>query len=414
MPKPSDLRDARETYASLQTTPRALDMTRGKPAPEQLDLSNQLLRLPGDAEYIADGVDTRNYGGLDGLPAAKRLFADILETSADAVLVGGNSSLTLMYDTLQRACQFGVPGGDAPWNAEPSRKFICVVPGYDRHFAITERLGFELLSVDMSPDGPDMDAVERLVAGDATIKGIWCVPKYSNPDGTCYSEDCVKRLAQMRAAAPDFRIMWDNAYAEHHLDHDPPRLANIAKFAAAAGNPDRVVQFASTSKICHPGSGVAAMASSVANIADAKTHIAFQSIGPDKVNQLRLLRFLGDLDALRSHMRRHAALVKPKFELVQAILQTQLGGLPGVSWSNPRGGYFICLIVPDRCAARVVDLAAAAGVKLTAAGAPFPYGKDPRNRVVRIAPTFPSLDEIREATEVLSACVKLAYAESAG
>ena len=401
----------RDEYARLKGRSLSLDMTRGKPSPQQLDLSNRILTLPGDDYVDDDGTDLRNYGGLDGLPAAKRLFGDLLEVAPQQVIVGGNSSLTLMYETLARACQFGVVGGERPWNHITKRKFICPTPGYDRHFQITEHLGFELLAVEMTEHGPDMAQVESLVAEDDSIMGIWCVPKYSNPTGACYDADTVARLAAMKTAATDFRILWDNAYAEHHFSDERPELENIMQHCAAAGNPHRVILFASTSKICHPGSGVAAMAASDANVADAKAHIAVQSIGPDKVNQLRMLKLFGDRAGLRTHMKKHAALVKPKFDLVLEILERELGDLGIAQWSRPQGGYFISLDGVDGSATQVVQLALDAGVKLTAAGAPFPYGKDPHDRNVRIAPTFPSLSDIRQATEVLAACVKLASAK---
>ena len=399
-------------YARLKGLSLSLDMTRGKPCPAQLDLSNRLLSLPAD-DFLDGDIDARNYGGIDGLPAVKQLFADILGVNSENVIVGGNSSLAMMYDAIARACQFGA-GGDA-WNCDARRKFICAVPGYDRHFAITAHFGFELIAVDMTADGPDMSQVEAAVA-DAAVKGIWCVPKYSNPSGVCYSDDTVRRLAEMKTAAADFRIFWDNAYAEHHFTADPPTLANIAELCAAAGNARRVIQFASTSKMCHPGSGVAAMASDAANIADARTQMAVQTIGPDKINQLRLLKFFGDLDGLRAHMKKHAAIIAPKFDAVQEILARELGGLGIAKWSKPQGGYFISLDLgtdsgmnlPGGGAKRVVELAGEAGVKLTAAGAPFPHGADPHDRNIRIAPTFPSVDEVRQATEVLAVCIKVA------
>ena len=397
-----------KVYQKYKALGLSLDMTRGKPSAQQLDLSNDLLSLPGHDYADASGTDTRNYGGLDGLPDMKALFAGILEVDAGSVIVGGSSSLTMMFDALTRACLFGVPGGNAPWNEIPDRKFICLTPGYDRHFLVTEHLGFELIAVDMLHDGPDMDHVESLVNNDSTIKGIWCVPKFSNPTGACYSPETVERLARMETAAPDFRIMWDNAYAEHHFNGSYVALANIAQFCESAGHANRVYQFASTSKITHPGSGVAAMAGSEANIVDAKKHISVQSIGPDKVNQLRHLKLFGDLDGLRDHMTLHAALLKPKFDRVQDILQEELGDLSVATWTRPSGGYFISLDVADGLAAEVVSLAAEAGVKLTAAGAPFPYGKDPRDRNIRIAPTFPPLEDIDPATRVLTACIKLA------
>lgn len=431
MPAPLTTPQVRAEYQRLKNQPRALDMTRGKPSAEQLALSNRVLTLPGAqaGDYIADdGTDVRNYGGLDGLPAMKQLFADILAVPRPNVLVGGNSSLSMMYDALARACQFGVldnAGNFQPaWHRLAARKFICPTPGYDRHFLVTEHLGFELLAVDMTESGPDMRQVEALVAADAAIKGIWCVPKYSNPTGVCYSDATVQRLARMKTAAADFRIMWDNAYAEHHFTGPPQRLENIARCGEAAGHPNRVLQFASTSKISHPGSGVAAMASSDANITEAKSHIAVQSIGPDKVNQLRHIRLFGAhdtdtntdtahdrLSGLRAHMKKHARLVTPKFAAVLEILERELGGLGLAQWSTPKGGYFISLDIPDGKAARAIELTAAAGVKLTAAGAPFPYGKDPRDRNIRLAPTFPPLQDIKQATEILAVCVQLAASE---
>jgi DNA-binding transcriptional MocR family regulator len=396
-------------YDAFKKMGLSLDITRGKPSSAQLDLANGLLTLPGD-HYMADGIDTRNYGGLDGLPQMKQLFGQILEIDPGNVIIGGNSSLTMMYDTLSRACQFGVPDGNGPWNQVPGRKFLCPTPGYDRHFRITEHLGFELVTIDISHDGPDMDQVEHLVAEDQDIKGIWCVPKYNNPTGGIFSEDTVRRLASMAAAA-DFRIMWDNAYAEHHLTDNPPLLANIMDHCIAAGTANRVVEFASTSKISHPGAGVAALAASDENIADAKHHLAVQTIGPDKINQLRHLNLFGNLGGLREHMQKHAALVKPRFDLVDSILTRELRELDIAGWTRPRGGYFISLDIPDGTARQVVNLAADAGVKLTEAGAPFPYGKDPGDRNIRIAPTFPELEEVGQATEVLVACVKLAASQ---
>ncbi|MGR3914820.1 MAG: aminotransferase class I/II-fold pyridoxal phosphate-dependent enzyme [Gammaproteobacteria bacterium] len=399
-----------DEYARLKKLRLSLDMTRGKPSAAQLDLSAQLLALPG-GEYIADGMDVRNYGGADGLDAARRLFAGILEAPKDNIIIGGNSSLSMMFETLARACLFGAPGGGRAWSRIENKKFICPAPGYDRHFAITEHLGFTLLDVPMRDDGPDMDAVEALAGGDDSVMGIWCVPKYHNPTGACYGADTAARLASMQTAATDFRILWDNAYAEHHLFDARPAVVNIAQLCEAAGNAERVVQFASTSKICHPGSGVAAMAASDANIADARAHLAAQTIGPDKVNQLRLLQFCGTLERLRAHMKKHAALLRPKFEAVWEILERELGGLGIAEWSKPRGGYFISLDIPDGCATRAVQLAGEAGVTLTAAGAPFPYGKDPRDRNIRIAPTYPALADVRTACEALAVCVKLAASE---
>ena len=396
-------------YADFVDMNLSLDITRGKPSMQQLALSDSLLTLPGGS--LPDvGIETRNYGGLDGLAPMKQLFADILEVSANQVIVGGNSSLTMMHDTLVRACLFGVVGGNKPWSEIGNKKFLCPTPGYDRHFLITEHLGFELIAVDIDDNGPDMDQVEQLVKADHDIKGLWCVPKYSNPTGSCFSDEVVDRLATMDAA-DDFRIMWDNAYAEHHLTDNPAALKNILTACEQAGNGNRVIEFASTSKISHPGSGVAAMAASAENIVDIKRHLNVQTIGPDKVNQLRHLQLFSDVSALRSHMQQHRQLVQPKFDQVDAILERELGDMGIASWTKPAGGYFISLDIPDGKAKRVISLAAEAGVKLTSAGAPFPYGKDPRDRNIRIAPTFPTLDDVKQATEVLTACIKLAVSE---
>ena len=406
-PRQSEFHQQYEHFKSLNLS---LDITRGKPSSNQLDLSNDLLRQPGE-QFIVDGTDTRNYGGIDGIPEMKALFAAILEVLPKNVIVGGNSSLTMMYDTIARACQFGVPGGKEPWNHVSSRKFLCPTPGYDRHFRITEHLGFELIAVGISDHGLDMDQIESLVANDHDIKGIWRVPKYSNPTGTCFDSDTIRRLATMEAAA-DFRIMWDNAYAEHHLSDSIPVLENIFEHCEAAGNKNRVIEFASTSKISHPGSGVAAMAASDENIVDIKRHLGVQTIGPDKVNQLRHLQLFSDLNALREHMKQHAALVKPKFDLVDEIIQKELGDLGIAHWTKPGGGYFISLNIPAGLAKKVINLADEAGVKLTGAGAPFPYGIDPEDNNIRIAPTFPVLEEVGTATEVLATCIKLAASEN--
>jgi len=399
------------SYESIKKLALSLDLTRGKPSAAQLDLSNDILSISAENCIDSEGTDARNYGGLDGLPTMKKLFAEILDVGPENIIVGGNSSLTMMYETLSRACQFGVVDGDGPWNNITGRKFLCPTPGYDRHFLITEHLGFELIPVDMNESGPDLDQVEALVSEDAAIKGIWCVPKYSNPTGVCYSPETVQRLARMNCAASDFRIMWDNAYAVHHFSGELAELENISKCAEAADNPNRVIQFASTSKITHPGSGVAAMAGSAANMADARKHIGVQSIGPDKVNQLRHLQLFGNLSELATHMAKHAELVKPKFDLVLDIFERELGARNIAQWSKPKGGYFINLDVPDGYAKKIVQLAAEAGVKLTTPGAPFPYGKDPKDCNIRIAPTFPSLDELEQAIDTLVVCIKLAVTE---
>lgn len=385
----------------------SLDITRGKPSPEQLDLADALLAMPGSNTYTdADGTDCRNYGGIDGLPAMKQLFAEILGCQSADVIVGGNSSLTMMHDAIVRGMLFGVPGGDQPWGQQGTVRFLCPAPGYDRHFEITGHLGFELLNVDLTEQGPDMDRVEALAA-DPAVKGIWCVPRYSNPTGITYSEEVTQRLAQMEAA-PDFRIIWDNAYAEHHLGDVRQPVPDILAACRKAGHPDRVLVFTSTSKMTVAGAGVSAMAASPANIADARRHLAVQTIGPDKLNQLRHLKFFKNIDGLRAHMARIADILKPKFDLVQEILERELGGKGIATWSKPDGGYFVSVNVPDDCARTVIEMAGKAGVKLTPAGAPFAYGLDPHNRVIRLAPSFPPLADIQQAMEIFTLCVELA------
>ncbi len=401
--------DLRRRYEEFKARGLALDMTRGKPCAEQLDLSNDLL-LSVSAPDIkaAGGVDTRNYGGIEGLSEARQLFAEYLDVEPEEVLVGGNSSLAMMYNTIAQAMWRGVPGGDAPWSALPKVKFLCPVPGYDRHFTICESLGIEMVNVALGDDGPDLAALERLLSTDASIKGMWCVPRYSNPTGATYSDAVVDALARMRAAAPDFRIFWDDAYAVHHLTDTPPRLASFLPACKAAGHPERPYVFASTSKITFPGGGIAALAASRTNIADQVKGLFAQTIGPDKINQLRHVRFLRDRAHIARHMQRHAAILKPKFDLVLAILERELGGLGIARWSKPLGGYFISLDTPPGCAARVVSLAAAAGGKLTQAGDTFPYGLDPEDSNLRIAPTLPSLAEIAPAMELFCICVQIA------
>ncbi len=409
----SELKTLQQRYNNFQSAGLQLDMTRGKPAPQQLDLANDLLGLPGADDYrSADGTDCRNYGGLDGLPELKDLFAEILELQAENIIIGGNASLALMHDALVRALLFGVPGGERPWRDEEKLRFLCPSPGYDRHFAAVEHLGFELMTVEMATDGPDMDQVEWLAKADPAVKGIWCVPRYSNPTGVTYSDEVVRRLATMPTAATDFRIFWDNAYAEHHLTDQPVTLANILHACTVAGNSNRVLLFASTSKISLAGSGVAVIAGSVENMNDIRTHIQFQTIGPDKINQLRHLRKYRDHATIREHMQQQAGLLRPKFAAVQQALSAELEGTEIAEWTDPEGGYFVSLDIRDGCAKRVVALAGAVGVKLTAAGAPFPYGKDPRDRNIRIAPTFPAVGDVRQAMEILAVCVKLAAVES--
>jgi DNA-binding transcriptional MocR family regulator len=406
--------NAERRYQEFKARGLKLDMTRGKPSSEQLDLAAGLLTNLDPSDYkAADGTDTRNYGGLDGLPEMKAIFAEMMETTSAQVVVGGNSSLQMMHDTIVRALLHGVPGGDGPWSRLPRVRFICPTPGYDRHFAICQHHGIEMVPVDMTDDGPEMDQVERLVAGDASIKGMWLVPKYSNPTGVTCSEAVAARLARMKTAAPDFRLLWDNAYAVLDLYDQGDNLTNILAAAASVGQPNRPIVFVSTSKISFAGAGVAAMAASAANIADVKRHAGIQTIGPDKVTQLRHVRFFGNLAGIRTHMRQHAALLRPKFEAVTRIFDAELGGKGIASWTKPRGGYFVSLDTLDGCASEVVRLAEEAGVKLTGAGATFPYGKDPRNRNIRIAPSLPPLAQVEQAMQVVAACVELASARVA-
>jgi DNA-binding transcriptional MocR family regulator len=395
-------------YDAFKARGLKLDMTRGKPSSAQLDLANAMLDLPGHADFTsADGTDTRNYGGADGLPEMKAIFAEMLETAPANVIVGGNASLQMMHDTIVRALTHGVPDGAGPWGRAPI-KFLCPSPGYDRHFAICEHFGIEMIVIDMDGNGPDVAQVQKHVTGDASIKGMWCVPKYSNPTGITYSDDVVKALATMKTAAPDFRLFWDNAYVVHDLFDTPDPLLNILRVAAEAGHPNRPLVFASTSKISLAGAGVAAMAASSANVADAKRHIGIQTIGPDKVNQLRHIRFYKDLAGVRAHMAKHAALLRPKFEAVDRVFERELGGKGVATWTTPRGGYFVSLDLLDGCAAEVVRLADAAGVKLTGAGATYPLQRDPRDRNLRMAPSLPPADQVELAMEVVAVCVQLA------
>jgi DNA-binding transcriptional MocR family regulator len=408
------LDDLRRAYADLQARGLKLDLTRGKPSAEQLDLSEPLLSLPGEGAHTAeDGSDTRNYGGLAGLPELRRIFAELLGVPVDQLLAQGNASLTLMYDTVVQALLFGVPGSERPWSREEQVTFVCPVPGYDRHFAICEELGIRMVTVPMTPDGPDAEAVAALVADDPTIKGLWVVPTYANPDGSVVSEAVARRLVSMPAAAPDFRIFWDNAYAVHHLTEHEAKSANALDLAAEAGNPDRVLLYASTSKITFAGSGVAFFASSPANVAWFTKHLAIRSIGPDKINHLRHATFFGDAEGVRAHMRKHREILAPKFRAVVDILDERLGDTGVASWTRPDGGYFVSVDVVPGTAARVVQLAKEAGIALTPAGATFPYRRDPDDRNLRLAPTMPPLDEVRVAMDGVATCILLAAAEAA-
>ncbi|SFD72736.1 DNA-binding transcriptional regulator, MocR family, contains an aminotransferase domain [Paenibacillus catalpae] len=401
--------ELQEKYNEFKSQNLKLDMSRGKPCPEQLELSMEMLDiLKSDEQIIAiDGADCRNYGGVDGILEAKELFAQILGVSTKEIILGGNSSLNMMFDTLSRAMLFGVRKGEMPWGKLPKVKFLCPSPGYDRHFAICELLNIEMITIDMNHDGPDMDTIEMLVREDDSIKGIWCVPKYSNPDGTTYSDEIVDRLSCMKTKARDFRIFWDDAYTVHHLTDTPDQLKNILAACKTAGYPNRVYMFSSTSKITFPGSGVAMLATSEENVNSIKKQLGIQTIGPDKINQLRHVRFLQSLDNLNVHMKKQAAIIKPKFDLVLHHLEVDLGGKNIAVWSKPNGGYFISLNTLDGCAKEVVNMAAQIGVTLTNAGATYPYGKDPRDRNIRIAPTFPSIHELKLAINVLCVCVQL-------
>ncbi len=398
-----------ERYRAFQAQRLDVDMTRGKPSPEQLDLSLDLLHCVDGSSYRSpSGVDCRNYGGLDGLPAAKALFAAYLGVTPAEIIVGGNASLNLMHDAVVRAMTHGVVDSPAPWGQLPAVKFLCPSPGYDRHFAICEYLGIEMIPVEMTADGPDVDQVERLAAGDEAVKGLWCVPQYSNPTGVTYSDEVVERLAAMPAAAPDFRIFWDNAYAVHHLTDVPARLKNGLAACKAAGHPERIFMFGSTSKITFAGGGLAMLAGSRKNIEFIKKQMSYQTIGPDKLNQLRHVRFFGDLAGVEAHMRQHASILRPKFDAVLDVFDRELAGKGVATWSRPAGGYFVSLDTLDGCAQAVVALAADAGVKLTPAGATYPYGRDPRDRNIRIAPSMPPPAEIKIAIELVAICVQLA------
>ena len=400
-------------YREYQGKDLKLDMSRGKPSIDQLDLSMGMLDvLTSDMDLTCeDGTDCRNYGVLDGISEAKELLADMMEVAPDHIIIYGNSSLNVMYDTVSRSMTHGVMG-NTPWCKLDKVKFLCPVPGYDRHFAITEYFGIEMINVPMTSTGPDMDMVEELVASDDSIKGIWCVPKYSNPQGISYSDQTVRRFARLKPAAPDFRIYWDNAYTIHHLyDMDQDHLIEILAECKRAGNPDMVYKFASTSKISFPGSGIAAIAASQNNLVDIKKQLRIQTIGHDKVNQLRHVRFFGDIHGMVEHMRKHADIIRPKFEAVEEILERELGGLGIGEWTKPHGGYFISFDAMEGCAKAIVAKAKEAGVVLTGAGATYPYGKDPKDSNIRIAPSFPTLEDLGKAAEVFVLCVKLTSVE---
>lgn len=401
-------------YREMEQQGLHLDLSRGKPSPEQLELSRKMLDEVNSGSVLdsVDGTDCRNYGGLDGIPEAKALLAGMVGCRPEQVIVGGNSSLTLMFDILSHAMIDGLLGG-TPWCQVPDRKFLCPVPGYDRHFAMTEHFGFELVPVPMLADGPDMNLVERLVREDASIKGIWCVPKYQNPTGVVFSHEVLERFANLKPAAKDFRIFWDNAYCVHDLYPDEAEpLPDILSLCEQAGSPDLVYEFCSTSKAAFPGAGISGVAASAANLIELRRVWKFATIGPDKLNQLRQARFFRNTAGLKAHMARHAELLRPKFERVEDILKEDLARSGAGSWTEPKGGYFISFDTLPGCAARTVELCKKAGVKFTPAGATWPCGRDPEDRNIRLAPSYASMEEIEAAVHLFTICVRLAALES--
>lgn len=409
-------KQACEEYDGYKAKGLALNMARGKPSAEQLDLTEGMLTaVSTNAEcYAEDGTDCRNYGIGDGLPEAKKLFAPMLGVSEDEIMVLGNSSLTIMYDNIAKFMVFGTGNGAEPWSVQArdkKLKWLCPVPGYDRHFLITEKFGFEMVNIPTDENGPDMDMIEKLVAEDDSIKGIWCVPMYANPTGVTYSDEVVKRLAAMKTAAGDFRIFWDNAYCIHHLNDTPDKLLNILDEAKKAGNEERVLMFASTSKVTYPGAGVAVMGAAKANIDYIRSLMTVQSIGPDKINQLRHVKFFKDFEGVTEHMKKHAALVAPRFAAVLDELDREIAPLGIAKWTKPNGGYFISFNAMSGCAKRICQLCKEAGVVLTGAGATFPYGKDPEDSNIRIAPTYPPIDELKTAARIFALAAKIACAE---
>ena len=405
------LQQIQAEYADLKAAGIKLDLTRGKPSSKQLDLSAELLKYPAASDITAEGnVDTRNYGGAQGLVEARRLFTGLLGAPVEQIILGNNASLALMHDVITYSLLKGASEGSKPWGQQEIA-FICPVPGYDRHFRICQDYGIRMIPVALGEDGPDMDAVEALVAKDASIKGIWCVPKYSNPSGTVYSDAVIERLAAMKTAAEDFRIFWDNAYGVHHLTDEHVEIANLLELCAKHGSPDRALVFASTSKITFAGAGICAVAGSPANVKWLLARMAPRTIGPDKINQLRHARFLKDAAGVLALMEKHKALLAPKFDRVLEIFERELSGIQDVVWTRPKGGYFISLDVPAGCARRVIALAKDAGVLLTPAGSCHPLANDSEDRTIRIAPSFPELDEVEKAAAAVTLCVRLAAAE---
>ncbi len=398
-----------EKYDEYKKDGIKLDMARGKPDKQQLDISENILSIiTKNEQCITDeGIDCRNYGGLDGLPSAKKLFADVFNLNEQNIILGGNSSLNMMYDTIARAFSFGFCDSERPWCKEEKIKFLCPAPGYDRHFAICSQFGIEMITVPLNSDGPDMEMVKKYVETDRFVKGIWCVPKYSNPTGITYSDDVVRAFAQLRPAAKDFRIFWDNAYAIHDFKGNK-KVLNILEECEKSGRPNMPIMFASTSKITFPGSGVALMSASKENIDQFKKLLAIQTIGPDKINQLRHVAFFKNKQGMLDHMKRHAAIMKPKFDAVITAFNKELAGTGIANWTEPEGGYFISFNVLEGCASAVYDLALNAGLTLTKVGDTYPYGKDPYDSNIRIAPSFPEIDQLKTAVERFIVCVKLA------
>lgn len=402
-------KELQKRYESFKVRGLSLDMTRGKPAPEQLDLSMAMLTGEVSRNYMsAGGIDCRNYGGLAGISEARVFFAEYLGVEPDEVIIGNNASLKMMHDTILGAMVFGMVDSEKPWGKLPQIKFLCPSPGYDRHFSVCEYLNIEMIPIAMDENGPDMDTVEKLLAVDENIKGMWCVPMYSNPTGIVYSDAVIDRLAGMQAKARDFLILCDNAYAVHHLTENPVRQKNILTACKEAGNPERVIIYGSTSKISFAGAGVAMMAASRKNINFILGKLKNQTIGPNKLNQLSHVLFFKDQAGLTEHMKKHAAILKPRFDAVLEVLDKELRGKNIASWSRPQGGYFVSIDTMENCAKAVVEMAASAGVKLTPAGATFPYGRDPHDRNIRIAPSYPSASDVRTAMELVAICVQLA------
>lgn len=401
-----------QEYEEMKALGLTLDMSRGKPSSAQLDISNDMLDVfnSGSDCKSAEGIDCRNYGNLEGIPQARKLMGDLMRVPAENVYVCGNASLNIMYDCVARAMMFGIMGC-TPWSKLPKVKFLCPVPGYDRHFKITELFGIEMINIPMTSEGPDMDMIEKLVASDSSIKGIWCVPKYSNPQGIVYSDETVIRFANLKPAAKDFRIFWDNAYIVHHIYDENIEIPEILSECAKAGNPDMVYEFCSTSKITFAGGGISAIAASVDNLKWIQKSLTVQTISYDKLNQLRHVLYFKDADGIKAHMRKHAEFLKPKFDAVLNIFEQELGDTGVAEWTKPMGGYFISFEAMEGCAKAIVAKCKEAGVVLTGAGAPFPYGVDPKDSNIRIAPSYPTPEELEQAAKLFALCVKLVSVE---